>query len=291
MAPLTASTTFSIGHLMRKILLLLLPVVLLFSACDDYGKKVAVGKSEVFYKGEGVTQKDAEKVGDFLLQNKLFDKKQKSSAQVTKDGDTYIVHLVMDSKTMDPGLKLNMWKMQANLSTEVFDGADARFAFTDERLKDQETLSPVAVAKSGKTTITYDSGDFTKKPMQNLAAFLLEKGLLTADKEADILVKKDDENPVVRIIVNKDFIKENEETVMPVFGYWQYLIQHNLPELKKATLWLTTTEFADYKKVPRLTDEDVARFENSQAETSNASTEAAPETAETDAGTAPAQNQ
>lgn len=273
---------------MRKFLLLLLPVMVALSSCDDYGKKVAVGESEVFYKGEGVTQKDAEKVGDFLVENKLFDKKQKSSAQVTKDGDTYVVHLVMDAKTMDPGLKLNMWKLQADLSKNVFDGSDARFAFTDERLKDQETLSPVAVAKVGKTSVTYDSGDFTKKPMQNLATFLQEKGLLTADKEADILVKKDGEAPVVRIIVNKDYIKENEETVLPVFGYWQYLIQNNLPAFKKATFWLTTTEYADYKKVPVLTDEEVAKFESSQSETTATPIPPTTETAATDAGTEPA---
>jgi hypothetical protein len=273
---------------MRKFLFLLLPVMVAFSSCDDYGKKVAVGESEVFYKGEGVTQKDAEKVGDFLLENKLFDKKQKSSAQVTKDGDTYVVHLVMDAKKMDPGLKLNMWKLQANLSNEVFGGADARFAFTDERLKDQETLGPVAVAKVGNTSVTYDSGDFTKKPMQNLATFLQEKGLLTADKEADILVRKEEGQPMVRIIVNKDYIKENEETVLPVFGYWQYLIQNNLPAFKKATFWLTTTEYADYKKVPGLSDEEVAKFESSQAETAATPTETTTETAATDAGTVPA---
>jgi hypothetical protein len=260
-------------HLMRKILFFLLPVMVAFSSCDDYGKKVAVGQSEVFYKGDGVTKENAEKLGEFLVKNKLFDKEQKSSAQITKDSNTYFVHLVMDAKTMDPSVKLNMWKLQADLSKDVFGGATARFAFTDDHLKDQEVLAPVGKVKEANTSVTFDSKDFSAQAMQSLAAFLLQKKLLTADKEADLFVRNENGAPVVRIIVQKEVIQPIETEVMPVFGYWQYLIQQQFPALQKSTFWLTTTAFEDYKKVPALTADEVAQIQNEQATEKAAVTE------------------
>lgn len=276
---------------MRKLLLLLLPVMVAFSSCDDHGKKITVGKSEVYYKGEGVTQQDAEKAGNFLVENKIITKEQESSAQVTKSDNTYLVHLVMDTAGMDPAVKLNMWKLQADLSKNVFNGADARFAFADDRLKDKEVLGPVAVAKEGNTSITFDSGDFTKKSMESFAQMLLAKGMLTPDKEADILVRKENNVPVVRVIVVEDNIKGNEEAMLPVFGYWQHLTQANVPVLQQSTFWLTTTQYKDYKKVPKLSDDVIASFDAELADAQTASAAGTGEEPAGDAGTQPQQEQ
>ena len=58
---------------MKKIMLSLLVVVAL-TACSNHGKKVKIEgtKAEVYYKGDGVTEDDAKKTGEFLKSVSLF---------------------------------------------------------------------------------------------------------------------------------------------------------------------------------------------------------------------------
>lgn len=246
----------------QLLLLLLLPVAVAFSACDNYGKKISVGQSEVYYKGEGVTPQDAEKTGAFLLQKELISKDKQSSAQVIKEGNTYVVRLVMAHKEVDPALKLNFWKLQSDLSKEVFNGADARFALTDDHFDNEELLDPVNTFAMGRATVFYDSGAFKKDAISNLANFFKEQELLSEEKEANMFVRKEDNIPVIRVVYDKAFMEANEEQVLPVFGYLQHLIQTNYPAFKTARIWLTTQAYQDFKKIPELSADEVARFEN-----------------------------
>lgn len=252
---------------MRKALFLLLPALLALSSCDllnGYGKKVVIGESEVYYKGDGVTEKDAQNVGNFLLENQLISKEKRSSAQVTKKDSTYTVHLIMDAKKMDPSLKLNMWKLQSDLSAEAFNGAAARIAFTDDKFNDEEVLAPVSELKAGKGSVIYNSAEFKPQSISELSEFFKVQGFLTDDKETNLFVTKEEGAPVIRVVYDKEFMQQNEATALPVFGYLQYLIQTNYPAFKTAKIWLTTKNYEDFKTIPDLSQQEIAAFENSQ---------------------------
>jgi hypothetical protein len=256
---------------MKKLLLLMLPVLVALTSCDNYGKKLAVGESEIFYKGEGLSEKDAKALGDFLVDHELFDKKRKSSAQLIKEGNKYIVRLVMASKEVDPAVRLNIWKLQTDLSNDVFDGAEAHFALADDRFENEEILEPTSVVKLGMASVIYDSKSFKKDEAQKLVDFFKEQGLFTSDKAADVLLRTEEGSPIIRVIVDKAYLEENKETVMPVFGYWQYLLQNNIEPYKEAKMWLTTTTYEDYKKIPKLSAEEVAALEGAPSGTENTS--------------------
>ncbi len=255
---------------MKKLLLLVLPVLAVLTSCDNYGEKVAVGESEVFYKGDGVTQKDAQALGEFLKENELFVNDEKRSAQLLKEGNKYIVNLVVDKKAAAPSFRLNLWKLQSNLSNSVFAGADTRFSFTDDKFNNGDVLEATNVVKLGTASIYYDGGAIKKTDVQQLGEFLQAKGMLTEGKEADLLVRSESGAPTIRVIVDKAYMEENLELVLPAFGYWQHLVQNELPAFKKANLLLTSTAYEDYKKVPTLSAEELAQFEKSFAETTNA---------------------
>jgi hypothetical protein len=71
---------------MKPIILSLLVAVAL-SACTNYGKKVTIdgSKGEVYYKGDGVTEADAKKLGTYLKDViKYFNDEKKQSVQLTK---------------------------------------------------------------------------------------------------------------------------------------------------------------------------------------------------------------
>ena len=249
---------------MKKLLLFILPVLLGLSSCNlfnNYGKKVKIGESEVFYKGEGVSEEDAEKVGDFLIKYELINKKEKSSVQVTKEDDAYVVHLIIDPEKMEKSARLNMWKLQHDLSEDVFDGKQARFAFADDKLKDLDVLEPVNRLTVGKGGIYYDNSEFKKSEAKKLGDFLQEKQYMGEEKKVDVFLIKEGDAPVVRLVVDKDLVEQNKETVIPAFSYWQSLIQNEVLD-KKARLVLTAVNYEDFKKVPKLTAEEKQAFEN-----------------------------
>lgn len=253
---------------MKRILPLALTALLFYSSCDllsgDYGEKVTIGKNEVYYKGDGVTEQQAKETGAFLLEANWFDDKEPGSAQITKDSAGYLVHLVAHKNKISDHLRRNLWKTQRALSASVFNNQKVRFAFADDNLNDFETLSPVDVVTIGQGTVYYDSEAFTKAEAQDLADFLDGAGYLNQDKQVDVLLRKEGGAPVVRMIVDRDALAQNEAEVMLTFGYWQSLLQ-DVVFSKNAKIVLTDTDFNDIKPVPAISKADKEALEAEMA--------------------------
>lgn len=249
---------------MRKLLFILLPLSAAITSCDDYGQKVEIGKNEVFYKGEGVTQEQAEKTGAFLKEASWFDDSAAGSAQITKDTNAFVIHLVAEKAKLNDGIRWNLWKLQEQLSATVFNNQDARFAFADEKLNDFETLSSVDAVRAGQGTVYYESKAFKKEEAQKLADFLEGAGYLNQEKQVDVLLRKESSTPVVRLIVDKEALAQNENVVLLTFGYWQSLIQDAVLT-KDTKLVLTGTDYQDIKPVPAITEADKQSLEAEMA--------------------------
>ena len=128
---------------MKKNLLFLIAACLLLASCNlfsNFGKKVSFGESEVYYKGDGVTEAEAKKLGDYLMEQKFFDKETPKSVQITNDGGKYLVHFVVDKKKVTDGARLNWWKYQYDISKDVFDGKPLQIILADDQLKDIEIM-------------------------------------------------------------------------------------------------------------------------------------------------------
>lgn len=131
---------------MKQILIGLL-VSILFMACSNHGTKVAIKgtKGEVLYKGDGVSEADAKKLGEFLKEEEYFNDKTDKSVQLrkAKNGDEYDVHFVVDEKKIKetPGIENSFLLMGIAISASVFDGKPVNVYLADENLKDFTTLS------------------------------------------------------------------------------------------------------------------------------------------------------
>lgn len=242
-----------------KTSLFVLAAFLCLASCnlaDNYGEKVKFGKSEVFYKGDGVSEKEAKAVGKFLEENEWFSKESAASAQVSKEDGTYLVRLVLaEPKNFTPDLRMRMWKLQNSLAEDVFNGKDARFVFTDNKFKDLDVMEPVDKATFGKSSVYFDNAEFRKSEAQKLGEFLEGKDYLGNEKEVDVFLTKEKDVPVVRLVVNKDLVEEKEDDIIPVFSYWHSQIQDNVLKGKKSKMILANTAMKDFKTVPKLTDE------------------------------------
>ncbi|MGB3154189.1 MAG: hypothetical protein WBB06_06305 [Chitinophagaceae bacterium] len=136
---------------MKKIMLGLLVMVAL-TACTNYGKKVKVDgtKSEVYYKGDGVTETDAKNTGEFL-KKVFFTGDKAASVQITKEGEEYTIRFVYNKSVYDTlkGAEDEFKIIGVKASKEVFGGKKVNIALADDHFKDFKTIPyDEATAKS-----------------------------------------------------------------------------------------------------------------------------------------------
>ncbi len=254
---------------MKKLFFFLLPAALLLTSCNlfnNYGKKVEFGESEVYYKGDGVKEADAQKLGDYLIEQELLDKETKKSVQLTHDGEDYLLHFVVDEQKFTDATRLYWWKLQYDISKEVFKSKPTRITLANEKLEDKEVLNPIALYKVGKSSLYYDNSDIKKNEAKRLAEFLTGIKLMGVDKESDVFYQKEKGTSTVRVVVNP---KKINEQVLPVFSFWQEQMREKLFDGSKAKMVLTSTLYEDMDPLPKLTAAQRQTFETETTQTTN----------------------
>jgi hypothetical protein len=152
---------------MKKILLILLTAVSL-SACTNYGKKIKVEgtKGEVFYKGDGVTEDDAKKTGEFLKNQNYFTADKGASVQVSKEGEAYNLRFVYNKDVYDSlkGADVAFKIIGVKASKELFGGKKVNISLANKTFKDFKTIPyDEATAKSMEEPNPSDNETVIKK--------------------------------------------------------------------------------------------------------------------------------
>jgi hypothetical protein len=107
-------------------------------SCNDYGKKVKINDNlEIYVKGNGVTENDARKLGNYLAELSGDSKNQKS-LQLSKDSGQYEVRMVVDQEKMktDSVTDVNFTALKTLMETQVFNNQPVRLTLTDDHFKD-----------------------------------------------------------------------------------------------------------------------------------------------------------
>jgi hypothetical protein len=210
---------------MSKLLLFLLPITWAFTSCTNYGKKLAFGKCEVYYKGEGVTEADAKKLGDYLTQQKYFNDSAASSVQLTKQSDSYVIKFVVDKEKVEQDKKVitnEFWLMQNQIATNVFNGAKTKIILTDPQFKDIEPMDNLTMVTEGNFQIYLKGNSVTEAQAKKLASILQEQKYFGDAKEA-IQMGKENGSYVLNFVYNQNYYQNNKETLSTVFKMIQWL--------------------------------------------------------------------
>ncbi len=155
---------------MRKFLSLLTSVLLLLTACNEYGKKVQINdKSEVYYK-ENASEAEAKKLGDFLLTKEYFNVTDERSTQLSKENDTYIVKFVVNQDKLNQDkanvmLGFKVWQMW--IQDNVFNGAKTKVILTDDQFKDIEQIGEFTTEE--KSEINQQQNESEVQPATEMA--------------------------------------------------------------------------------------------------------------------------
>lgn len=211
---------------MKKMLTAILACTLLLGACTNHGKKLKIegSKGEVYYKGDGVTETDAKKLGDFLKEEQFFTNDKGASVQLTREGDEYTVRFVYDKKVYDTlkGAEEAFKLLAIRASKEVFGDKKVKIALASKTFKDFTSIPyDEALAKqlenpqpddAGTTIVKedfeHDSAggvDFYWKGIsdeesETIAKYIVENGSF-AGGTAEIYMTKENDRYIIRFPV------------------------------------------------------------------------------------------
>jgi hypothetical protein len=216
-------------------ILTLIMVVSMFASCSNYGKKVTFEgtKGEVYYKGDGVTEADAKKLGDYLKTIDYINNSKESSFQLTKKDGDYLLKLVINKAVYDSikGLDQSYKALGVLVSQKVFDGKKVDIGLTNDVFEDFKTIPyDEAYAKSlnndggddfGKDVLidgtkgeVFIKGDgVTEADAQRLGQQLRKITFLNDTTHASVQLLKNGNGYIVRFVYDKHFYETTPDVV------------------------------------------------------------------------------
>lgn len=244
---------------MGKFLLMAAAISVLLTSCDlfgNFGKKVEINeKNEVYYKGEGVTEDDAKKLGKYFEEIGVFNGKEDRSVQLSKDGDAYVVRIVIKEDVVNKDkerFETIFWYWQDMISENVFKGDKTKIILTDDKFKDLTALDEMNKVKVGEDHFVYYKGNGIKEKEAKEIAKQFEDGQFFAYTNGSVLVTKEKGVLSVRFLPNPDQINADKAGYYATVGNLQYLIGKYVLDTD-VKLIVIDEEFNDVKDFDELT--------------------------------------
>ncbi len=246
---------------MKKTFLAFAFACILLTACNNYGDKIEVSSSEVYYK-DGASEPEAKKLGDFLKKQGYFDSSKKATVQLVKDKEDYVVKMVVDEDVVNKDKAFYhryFWFIQDLISKEVFKGKKTKIVMADDGLKDIATVGTIKKASiNERNSIYYNPENITAADAQKLGDFLAKLGYFNGSKDLDVFLYQENGENNIRFIVDEAAVSANKAEVMPFFQVSKYAMEKQVFNNKKAKVWLTSLELKDLEEVKELTAEEKA---------------------------------
>lgn len=101
------------------------------------GKKIEINKASNVYILQPVTEKEARKLGKYLLDIKYFDFSKDKAVQILKEGKVYKINFVVDVDYLQthPELRQGFQDLTPEISKKVFNGKQVVVQLVDTQLK------------------------------------------------------------------------------------------------------------------------------------------------------------
>ena len=249
---------------MRKVLLFLMAVTLVLTSCDDYGKKININdKNEVYYKGDGVTEADAKKLGEYLKTMGYFNGTKELTVQLTKENEAYNVRFVSDKEAFEKSkdqLSTIFWFWQDLISENVFGGKKTTITLADEKLKDFQKIEEINKVKLGDNQVYY-KGEIKKDEAENLTTWLKDAEFFKYAGQ-DIIVDKKNNAYSIRFMPNQQAMDaQGDEQYLAVLKNYQYLIGKYGLNGNDVKLYVINSDFNDIHKFEESTTEEKAAMD------------------------------
>ena len=122
-----------------KIFVVILFASIILTSCDNYGKEKNFNGLQLFYTSN-ITETEANSMGNYLIESEFADGEEKT-VQLNKSGNTYEFRMVVKKGIEQDPEYTELGKLiAAEISSEVFNGAQVDVHFCDENLKTLRVL-------------------------------------------------------------------------------------------------------------------------------------------------------
>ncbi len=169
---------------------------------EGNGTRLEFNKGELFYKSP-VTEAEATKLGEYLVEDGYFDGKVKS-VQIVKDSGTYKLRLVVvKGSSEDPEYQKMVKLFGLQVSTRVFGGERLVVDLCDDRFETVSTIEPLTaklIEIDGGTL--YHAEDVDRADADRLGAYLKKVGIYDGTPKS-VYLDKDGETWVVRVVTTE----------------------------------------------------------------------------------------
>ncbi|MCC7437931.1 MAG: hypothetical protein IT211_05485 [Armatimonadetes bacterium] len=124
--------------------MIVLLAMLALAGCTNYGTKLEFKKGELYYT-ENVTEAEAKKLGDYLLEQGYFDDTETRTVQLDKkDGTPHVRFVVKEEYQTSPKSIELFTPIGAELSKAVFGNAKIVVDICNETLETKQTITATA---------------------------------------------------------------------------------------------------------------------------------------------------
>ena len=205
---------------MKKTASAVLLAAIFLTSCElfnSYGKKVEVGDNiEVYYKGKGVTEEQAQTLGEFMKNRGFGDKDFSMQITMPEGEKSYIVKMVYQEdyyKKHKEALDHTFSVMTDQISEKVFDGDPVVIELVDDKMKEYVTVDPISKMKIGDNNyIYYNSEEVSKKAVQDMGEKLNKESFFTSYASSKVYLSKEDGDYVFRFQPNQKLLKEKGQS-------------------------------------------------------------------------------
>lgn len=121
--------------MLKKFIIITIGILLLAGCSQSFGETIQKDLFTLHYT-EAVTKGEAQKLFDYLIENKIVDGKNSADIQLTKKDSTYIMNFIVKTGLdRDEDIVYSMSLLGADISEQLFDGASFDIHLCDSSFK------------------------------------------------------------------------------------------------------------------------------------------------------------
>lgn len=194
-------------------------MILALSACSNYGEKIEVNGTEVYYK-DGVTKEMAMQLGEFLDREEFSDGSTKSVQFYRNETSGVLTFKMVTTEEFasDPSYEMIFKEFARNLRTEFDQPVD--FLLADNSFETLKTFAAAdlpEVIKAKGTDVHYTE-NVSRDMAEKLAAFLIESEF-SDDTPKSVMLDKEGNTYYFRMVVKEGFAENTAtEFIFKAYG-------------------------------------------------------------------------
>ena len=175
------------------------------------GNRLAFQRGELYYN-DLVTQEEAQRVGEYLVRQEIFNAQKAATVQLDKQQDRYQIRFVVDPALVEGTLaNVQFGVIGSDIAQEVLSGMPVDVVLCDENLKPLRTVAPSARLEVGKSEILYTQ-PVTVDEARAVGKQLREIEFFTDERAASVHLGREEGAYHLRFIVDPSRAN-NSETV------------------------------------------------------------------------------